>query len=768
MICPADVGVGLARFVPVQRLRSVLALVVLMGAGMLRLCDATAAQPFIDPAVAETFGWACSIDDPTDCQFLIHGSDVSAGGETIVGTVFGPLLASDPFQFFHAFAWNPTAAGGPQAGLSYLPNPATPSGADLFGTFAYGINADGSTIAGSALYVPDSGGPSLGVFLPFVWRAAGGGQFGTPTDPLPGLCSAGPCPGVGGEALALSDSGDSVAGWSGGDGLAYFDGFGFVPFDPHAVLWTWNGSTFDIQQLDAGNLDGTLPIDPLISAAEGISGDGTTVVGWYSPLSPLEGTFGLSFDDYTPTDVFHGPINALPFVWTAANEMQTLPVDLAQFPAAAGFITPLEIGSGRAANADGSVVVGWSGFFDNSSLDPPVYEATRWTSADHWASAPGMGQVLGIVAPDPLPTTDPDFAISERLGSIANGVDPTGNLIVGEVDFLVGCGCTPFSEAVIWDAADGFAGKTLQQALQQKGVDLQGLYLTRANAVRVSATDDLHSDIIILGDAITSDNLDPIFMARLGIASGITTVDDQIKSFSNMASLLDQVTDDVGGPLHGLGDVVLHDLCVRPKEGRSAQPWCFFAFGTGTAYTDLTGSEFVGDVGLGHYFDPSNSVALSVGANHLDVHLDDGSASFEGTGYHIGGYVAHKPELGFQAFAAGTVGWWQDARYKPHLCQWHGQRDVGRLDRRYGLWPAWLGRLCDGAGAEDDGHALRAADLPRHPFRWLDRERRTFPCELWLDQRIVDRPSARRRFELSVGRIDQGVQLGRLGAPVVG
>ena len=97
-----------------------------------------------------------------------------------------------------------------------------------------------------------------------------------------------------------------------------------------------------------------------------------------------------------------------------------------------------------------------------------------------------------------------------------------------------------------------------------------------------------------------------------------------------------------------------------------------------------SGTAFSGNVGLGRYFTPANSVALSVGGSILNYSSSDDSASFDGEGVHVGGYASHMPESGFQAYAAGMVSWWPDA-------------EIGR-DYANGMGTAHSSGSTDGSG----------------------------------------------------------------------
>jgi uncharacterized membrane protein len=653
------------------------------------------ANSIFDNTTSEQFSWSCGPDNvqTQPCGVdAIHAADLSAGGGVVAGTVF---LQGDRIRGW-AIAWAPgLASGGPLTGVTILADPDRDDNQygtnrdfeGVFNSFAYDVDASGTKIVGGADVFCRDGDKcdcpgDCGDMLPLLWSYDGSAwqkplvlPTGTSTaDELEGLPNQG-------EALAINDAGTVIVGWA-GDPVQARE----AVVDYHAARWDLGAVDWEIQRLD----DDGLSADPDFGAgngtvAEDVNEAGTVIVGRYAVTvdslapTPLLGfqpggppdvfNPGAITDPGVPTDVFDPQALLLvrPFAWTGTTNTMT-PLPLPESPP-----DTIAIGDARSLNAAGTVAIGWSGIYDAPDCTPScwgyTFEATRWSIADDVSSS--VVQVLGHVDPEPMHFADVTVGPTdiERLGSVANAVDSSGNVVVGEVDFVIG-NATSFASinasAAIWEAGDGFAGETLQAALAARGIDLGNLYLTRATGVRVTYDGGIPipTDIVVIGDALDLTEADapsdPVFLVKLGGISGVTTLSDQAESFSSVASLLDQVTDDVGGPLFGLGDVVLHDLCMRPQEGHSQQPWCFFAFGTGTAYADLTGSEFVGDVGLGRYFNPSDSAALSIGASHLDVHLDDDSAKFAGTGYHIGGYLAHKPELGFQAFAAGTVGWWDD------------------------------------------------------------------------------------------------------------
>jgi uncharacterized membrane protein/uncharacterized protein YhjY with autotransporter beta-barrel domain len=592
------------------------------------------------PPFDSTYFGTCTPDQSGGCNdVFMHANGVSADGGVVVG--------SDDLGF--AVAWLPNFASpdGPH-GLVFLDdNPADFGfpGFDVEFSEARDVNAAGTAIVGSSLIssVDPGCGCDLGFFVPLLWTGAAPGWT---VSALPVLTGSNPL--FQGQAWAINDAGTFASGWSGP-----------VSDNPQlkAVRWVEDDTTgtWTVQHLGAP-VDETSPAaGDDSSVAADISESGKVAVGWQGP------NFNLFL-----TDLPIATLDVTPFAWTETSGQTYDPAQ------AFGTVHPLQVlpvgsphqfGAALAVNGDGTAAVGWSAASEGDAAYQ--YRAVLWTTNDNWTSNGllGLGNVdtsKGISGVGKAGTVTP-------LGTVADAVDAAGGVIVGRFDFVDPCLCALDSRAALWEGADGFKGHLIEDLLAAAHVDLGGFILENARAVRtIYDVTGTPTDTIIVGDGRNADaepsvSVPPFYLGtwlvRLGKDSGVATPEEVSTSFGNAASLLDQVGDDVGAPLFGLSDVGQHQLC---KSSDPSSPFCFFAFGTATTYSDLTGSEFVGDVGIARRLGPNDSLGLSVGANQLSVRLDDRSSAFDGNSVHLGSFLAHTPESGFQSVAAASVSFWND------------------------------------------------------------------------------------------------------------
>ena len=141
------------------------------------------------------------------------------------------------------------------------------------------------------------------------------------------------------------------------------------------------------------------------------------------------------------------------------------------------------------------------------------------------------------------------------------------------------------------------------------------------------------------------------------VIAGVTTLTEQVQSFTEISAAALAVSANIGATLTGLNDMAENHRCIRPEDGPAGN-WCFFTFGTGGFFDEEDiddGGQFSGDVGIAHYFTPVTSVGASVGAGQVDTNLQfDGS--YRETEVHVGGYAAHIPDTGLRLFGAGLWG----------------------------------------------------------------------------------------------------------------
>jgi probable HAF family extracellular repeat protein len=317
---------------------------------------------------------------------------VSADGSVVVGT-------SNAASGFQAFRW--TASGG-MVGLGELPG-------GMLGSHARDVSADGSAIIGSSASVNSSS-------QPFLWTAAGG-MVGL-GNLLPGTYAP--------TALAISGDGLVIVGVS---------TRGEIDNDTteaEAFRWT-----------TAGGIGlGDLPGQRLDSWADGVSTDGSVVVG-----------YGLS------------ALGREAFRWTSADGM----VGLGDLPG--GEV----ISAASDVSDDGSVIVGNSHSSNGS-------EAFRWTPAigmQGLGSLPGEGfhssatavsgdgsVVVGLSQSSALPSPNQAFYWTEELGMVnlpdlllahgASNVAGWKDLIAADVSAdgltVVGYGTSPSGNTEAWVA----------------------------------------------------------------------------------------------------------------------------------------------------------------------------------------------------------------------------------------------------------------------------------------------------------------------------
>jgi probable HAF family extracellular repeat protein len=319
---------------------------------------------------------------------------ISADGSTIVGE-------SSSASGTQAFRW--TEAEG-MVGLGDL------DGGD-FGSVAYGVSANGSTIVGSGRSAASGTGREA-----FRWTASGGmsglgdlnaGRFDSVAF---GVSANGAIVvGSGNLAFDVSDSVSSAFRWTSADGMGNIG----------------PNSSFG-------------PNYPNISAAYGISADGSTIAGRFTAPNPFE--------------------DAKAGRWTQAGGWSS-------YPGATGTDAR---GQAMAVSADGSVLVG--------SVNSPGSGGTN--NAFRWE--PGVGaSFLHEV---------PEDGVSHFGNSVASAVSADGSIVIGTA-FARGLpnelgqrpGLSPFTRPFVWDEANGF--RLLQDELVSMGMDLGGWTLLEAQGM---------------------------------------------------------------------------------------------------------------------------------------------------------------------------------------------------------------------------------------------------------------------------------------------
>ncbi len=308
---------------------------------------------------------------------------VSADGSTVAGS-----FADSRGRSVGSFVWS--SANGLQD-LGILPGGTSQQ-------FALGISPDGATVVGSNATATGSEA--------FAWDAEAGTRG---LGMLPGSLNS--------TARAVSNDGSVIVGEDGGQD----------PLDPtslRAVIWEAGRGVRAL-----GDLPG---VEPIWSSATDVSADGTVVVGW-----------GTSGEPGTLT------IEREAFIWDVSNGMRGL----------GGLPGQPAISRATAISRDGATVVGYARV---EGLSGPDYdEPFVWDAARGMRS---LGAFAGARVSVPLDVSD------------------GGSTVVGYMPF-------PFAGtdlALIWAEESG--PQRVDFLLQSLGIDLAGWRLERANGISADGT----------------------------------------------------------------------------------------------------------------------------------------------------------------------------------------------------------------------------------------------------------------------------------------
>ena len=227
--------------------------------------------------------------------------------------------------------------------------------------------------------------------------------------------------------------------------------------------WVWSSGT--MSPVDSSACGGQGPF------ARGISGDGAVIVG------------------DNDTDHMGMPINCFPgrpVEWTGGGPIFIFPTGMPGPPS----------GLARAANADGSVIVGQIGVNATPPCNPCT-RAFRYTSAQtdilgdlggYYSSAyavtPDGSVVVGTAAVDNVVNQPFRWSAAtglvglggQSIGATAYAVNSTGSVVVGEA----------FGRAFRWSAGTGL--EYVQDVLVATGVDMTGWNLRKATGVSADGT----------------------------------------------------------------------------------------------------------------------------------------------------------------------------------------------------------------------------------------------------------------------------------------
>lgn len=321
------------------------------------------------------------------------------------------------------------ASASAQPVLTPVPWPFSPTSMRPDGTMLAGSNWD--FVTGSQ---------------PATWSLAGGVQvYSVPAGTTSG------------EILGVSDNGSKAAG------VSSFQG-------------SWGTSRATIWQAGVPQTLGHLP-GGVRSAALGISGDGSTVVGWSdignsrsrafrwtaSHCMQDLGTTGEQLNSGATSISHDGTVitgntyrdgtagSARPFRWTAAGGMQDL-----------GLVAGGSFAMAQYISGDGSVIIGTAHRYQNEVSEAGLFR---------WSESLGM-EFLGSLG---LP-------FAERTEMRAAGVSASGEAVVGSaLDATSGPGGFGRFAAVYWTRATGLVD--LNTYLPSLGLDLGGYSLSTADAI---------------------------------------------------------------------------------------------------------------------------------------------------------------------------------------------------------------------------------------------------------------------------------------------
>jgi uncharacterized membrane protein len=334
------------------------------------------------------------------------------------------------------------------------------------GSWAYGLNSDGTIIVGAA-YVRSPQSPFE--HRAAVWRFPAGGEPSLP-ESLQGDDNFATA------AVAVSDDGDKVVG-SAGLFLEYFDG---RHYDPRNAFYWWG--------LNSGSPE--VAIVNNVLEFHDIAADGSVAVGqlrltdWPEPL---------------PTFAFEWRGPGTPFL---------------QLP------TPGWASGAYSLTSDGRASVGYFGNPDAGAINGaiwtragiapiPGFPPSRWHEA-HAISGNGRW-ITGPTDPDGfLWGESADITVVAQLPGSGwlrpSAVANDGRTIIGEC--VTDTGEAWIHDAIIWHPTDAAGSRRLSDELTERGVDLTGWTLLNATAM----SDD---GSVIVGYAINPTQGRQAFAVRL-------------------------------------------------------------------------------------------------------------------------------------------------------------------------------------------------------------------------------------------------------------
>jgi probable HAF family extracellular repeat protein len=427
-------------------------------------------------------------------------------------------------------------------------------------SFANAVSSDGSVVVGRA-----SDATADDVSRAFRWTQA------------TGIVSLGRLNGgKGSAAFGVSGDGSVVVGtaW---DGIAN---------DSRAFRWTQAGGMTSLGCLN----DGGNALAGCYSAANGVSGDGSVVVGFSSDGRRTDRVLGLRA-----------------FRWTQAAGMVSL-----------GALNGQTDSVARGVSSDGSVVVGESW---TTTLVPGVGSVYSPYRAFRWTQSSGMAN-LGVLNGGSM--------------SLANAVSANGNVVVGQADDGAAGGAR---RAFRWTQGSGM--QTVETWLRSNGVSVPAAITNNANGVNADGSvvvgETTNHSAFIARVTPASDGGQPDRQGGSGsggqpdrqgsFGSGLVTLQDLSTSLSGNSSAPSQAA--------AVGSLALNGNHSRPLAHRVGPgESCFWTGGDvgRNDHEDRGGRFGLGEITGCHRFESGIQGSLSVGASSSRENLPfNGDSKARGT-----------------------------------------------------------------------------------------------------------------------------------------
>ncbi len=442
-------------------------------------------------------------------------------------------------------------------------------------SLALGISGDASTVIGSA-------GAQA-----FSWTAVGG---------MVGLS--------GQQALGVSTDGSVIVGVDGAN---------------YPVMWTGGSTTPTSIDFPADALI------PFVGQAQGVSGDGSKIVGFevYRDFSSHTHHEAFLWTAGGGTALLGGPTGGFPDSAAFAISSDGTTIVGQGYPSGTGFGAPSQpfywqnsttgkvaisdltggnTGFASAVNGDGSVIVGES--TSSNTVAPFTTEAFRWDFAD---GTVGLGDLPG-----------------GSFDSVANAVSGDGSVVVGR-----GTIAGDVQQAFRWTSATGMV--SVADYLSGLGVDLGTWSL--ASATGISADGQ-----VMVGFGTDPGGSTEAWLAR---GAGLTTMSDFVGSLAPVNAAIGSGDALLSGSLTVADEVGRDYDCVARRNGHPMQAAnCLYTVGAFEHAGDEFGNGPGGAIGLIHRFDPVIRAGIGVDVGTQGNSFADGG-SVDATFAGVQGFLAY-------------------------------------------------------------------------------------------------------------------------------